>query len=743
MEEILAAYGNPTPGASGNTVWSKLSAKADLSRLEALEHQVDESLNELSTTRSKQAEGHMRNDHLQHQIDLLKDQLALYEQKLFGAPGGPLVHEMMNHHHQPQDPHSGAVSTPSRGQALMSSLPRPQRTTMTSTGGSGGQGSFLERVQRLERRVEGLGSTCARVEEDVTQTSQKIRDSESKIEGQHLQLRGDIKQALAISSAAMKAEAEAEASSRVLQSEKKVLARVQSLEEQLESKVTSMGSKVGAVIASELDKRFQSLYDHIDGQVNSVRSDLDRLSREKVDMAALEAYTSRVTKLFEQVSSTLSDDTRVVSEQMSEKVGQMRLELQSIGGGKADKKAVEALEEAMAREEGAMKLLAGQVREMMGNIHDSLSSQPKVVEDLRRTLERHQERQQEDLVQVHRSISGLNSAITSTGNALEVQAQKASSLSQKIAQASTELTSLKVALYGSSPNQNQSQSSHLDPSSVLGKISHLESHLSEIDVQLAARATSSDLVEAERKLALIQRQAEGLTEGLKNINASTVRRIEEHASSIQRLTLAVTSNTEDRPTIAAVRGMIETASGESYGALSSALAPVWESVKSSQGSLRELQGDMKSVNREMAMLYNQQSDLRTRLGGEKGALATLVQRAVDDEIGQLLRGQMEPRITSLEESAQHCRAQLEVQAQLQDRQHALTSAVESQVSNQLSASRAASAALRAELLNKVDEAKGSLTKRLDLHDVMSKQLADDLTAVRDQLQLKVGSTECK
>jgi hypothetical protein len=541
----------------------------------------------------------------------------------------------------------------------------------------------------------------------------------------------------------MKQEAEAEASARVLQSEKKVLARIQSVEEQLDSKTSAMASKVGTLLSSELDKRFQSLYDHIDNQVNSVRSDLDRLSREKVDMAALEAYTSRVTKLFEQVSSTLSDDTRAVSEQLAEKMGQTRLESQSLAANKADKKAVEALEEAMAREETAMKLLAGQVREMMQNIHESLSAQPKVVEDLKRSLEKQQERQQEDLVQVHRSIAGLNSAITSTGTALEAQAQKASSLTQKLSQASSELSSLKAALYGSSCAPNQAYSVSYLETSVMGKITGLEKHLTEMEAQLSARATSSELMESERKLALLQRQAEGLTEGLKNINAGTVRRIEEHASAIQRLTVAVTSNTEDRPTTAAVRNMIETASSESYGSLSSALTPVWDAVKTSQGSLRELHSDMKSVTKEIATLCNQQSDLRTRLSGEKGALVTLVQRAVDEEIGQLVRGQMETRILSLEESAQHCRAQLEVHAQLQDRQHALTSAVESQVSNQLAATRAASAALRTELMNKVEETKALLSKRLDVLDVFTKQQGEDVHSTKDQLHAKVGLTECK
>ena len=47
-----------------------------------------------------------------------------------------------------------------------------------------------------------------------------------------------------------------------------------------------------------------------------------------------------------------------------------------------------------------------QVREMMGHIHESLSAQPRAMEELRTTLEATIQRSQDDLEQVNKSISG-------------------------------------------------------------------------------------------------------------------------------------------------------------------------------------------------------------------------------------------------------------------------------------------------------------------------------------------------
>ena len=47
-----------------------------------------------------------------------------------------------------------------------------------------------------------------------------------------------------------------------------------------------------------------------------------------------------------------------------------------------------------------------QVREMMGHIHDSLSTQPRAVEELRAVLDASMQRTQDDMEHVQRSISG-------------------------------------------------------------------------------------------------------------------------------------------------------------------------------------------------------------------------------------------------------------------------------------------------------------------------------------------------
>ena len=87
----------------------------------------------------------------------------------------------------------------------------------------------------------------------------------------------------------------------------------------------------------------------------------------------------------------------------------------------------------MAREDEAMRMLAGQVsngsrgsyikhnirwctsrlsltslqvREMMGHIHDSLSTQPRAVEELRAVVDASMQRTQDDMEHVQRSISG-------------------------------------------------------------------------------------------------------------------------------------------------------------------------------------------------------------------------------------------------------------------------------------------------------------------------------------------------
>ena len=56
-------------------------------------------------------------------------------------------------------------------------------------------------------------------------------------------------------------------SGRIGQVEKRLVARMSSLEEQLGGQLAAMSVRVGSGMHSELDKRFQSVYDHVNFQV--------------------------------------------------------------------------------------------------------------------------------------------------------------------------------------------------------------------------------------------------------------------------------------------------------------------------------------------------------------------------------------------------------------------------------------------------------------------------------------------
>ncbi|GAX79996.1 hypothetical protein CEUSTIGMA_g7436.t1 [Chlamydomonas eustigma] len=732
VEDILAAFGNPAQ--QGGTVWSKLASKADLSRLEKLEQQLDTALNDINNLRSKQGEAGLRHDENSSRIEFLKDQISGLETKLgysasiggFSTSVDVTIQGGMGHGHD------------------YGALP--------------GSGSVIDRMSKLERRLEGLSMSFHKEEEDIAMMNQKLRDTEARAEAAATQLRTDLRQALAITSASSKAEAEAEATARVKESEKRVLLRLQALEESVESKVyeESVESKVSGVsirvagsISGEMDKRLLGLTEHIDYQVNQVKAETDRLGREKVDATALEHYTGRVTRLFEQVAGALTEDTRAVADKLGQQMSESQQDLQMQISGKADKRAVQSLEEAMSREEDAMKMLASQVRDIMGQINDSLSAQPRAVEELRSVLASSMQRSQEDMDNVQRSISGLSSALASTGSALEAQAQRSSSLSQKLSRNSAEVDTMRGLLFGATASSaggtvdQQLSTGSLDSNSVVGRLETLERSAAEVNAALASKVSEADLMDLGRQVAALQRQSDASAEGIRVLTNTTYKRVDEHASAIQKLTLSISSNIEDRPTASAVKHMIDSAVTDSSDRVSSALVPMWEAVKGLQTGVRDAQIEVKSVTREVASLTQQQADLRTRVAGERGALSTLVRRAVDEEISGLARADLQPRVTSLEEGLRQAKAQIETQAQLQDRQHALTTAIEDQVSNQLSASRNASAALRSEVVGKLDSAVAALGQRLDVLEVVSKQQQHDLQAMRDQVSHKLGTAEAK
>ena len=108
------------------------------------------------------------------------------------------------------------------------------------------------------------------MQDDLGTAFQRLRDTEVRADAAAAQLRSDLKQALALSSASSRAEAEAEASGRVKESERRLVARLQSLEEGVEAKVAAVGTRVSMHVSGELDKRLQGLNEHIDFQVRGV-----------------------------------------------------------------------------------------------------------------------------------------------------------------------------------------------------------------------------------------------------------------------------------------------------------------------------------------------------------------------------------------------------------------------------------------------------------------------------------------
>lgn len=60
-----------------------------------------------------------------------------------------------------------------------------------------------------------------------------------------------------------------------------------------------------------------------------------------------------------------------------------------------------------------------------------------------------------------------------------------------------------------------------------------------------------------------------------------------------------------------------------------------------------------------------QADLRTRVLGERGAISALIRRALDEEVGDLVKAGLEPRVAALEETQGQVKAQIEVHAQVE------------------------------------------------------------------------------
>ncbi|PNW72516.1 hypothetical protein CHLRE_16g687406v5 [Chlamydomonas reinhardtii] len=711
VEDILAAFGNPTQ--QGGTVWSKLGQKADLSRVETLETQLDGLLSECAQLRSAQSAASHAHDDVVSRVELVRDSLASLEARL-GLPYGS------------DSSTAGLDQAGGRGVGLAS----PSKLAVAAAGGlvhSLPTGSVMDRLSRLERRADALAEMGNKAEDDSAMLMAKLRELEPRIEVQISHLRGDIKQALQLAAASSRLEAEQESSMRVKEAEKRMLARIQSVESVLEGRVSAVSAQAGITINTELDKRVDALYDHVAAQVQRLCSDMDQLSRDKVDLSALEHYSKRVSGLFEGVAGNLADEVAALT-------GQLRAEVAAVA--KETAAAREKDLELHGRVNGEMqdmRQLAAEVKEAIASMQETLSSTPRVVEETR-SLAR---QAVSDVDQLHKAVAGLNTAMTSTGSALELQSNKLGQLSHKLNGLHHDLASVKDTVYGSAATaaaaleqDGGGSGGLLGGTSLLSKLANLDRAIADISGALSIKADDSLARELERRVASLTRQQDVTSEGLRSLSATAFKRSDEHASQIQRLTLAVTGNLEERPTNTAVKHMVETAALEVRERCDNALSPLWDAVRILQSGLRDAAGELKAVGASVNNLQQTQSDSRAKLAAERSSIMAALRKALDDEVGAL-RAQLQERLEGVEGDVRQTVEQLDLHAQLQDKMTRLTSAVEEQLSTQVAAWRAGNHQLRSDLNGKVESAAAGLAARVEAVEVTCRQHTQDLQAVTE------------
>ncbi|KAF5839175.1 hypothetical protein DUNSADRAFT_1402 [Dunaliella salina] len=177
-------------------------------------------------------------------------------------------------------------------------------------------------------------------------------------------------------------------------------------------------------------------------------------------------------------------------------------------------------------------------------------------------------------------------------------------------------------------------------------------------------------------------QAESASEGVRALTQSTGKRVDEHAAAIQRLTLAVNSHMDERPTSSMVRHMIEASTLENGEKLGSALLPVWDAVKALQAGLRDSINEARNAAGQALVLQQHQEELRLRVAGEKGAMAALASRAVADEVLPLLLAPstgLGARMEAAEADIRSARVQLEASTEMHDKQSSRSANLEDQV----------------------------------------------------------------
>ncbi|KXZ43812.1 hypothetical protein GPECTOR_80g172 [Gonium pectorale] len=665
---------------------------------------MDSVLNECAQLRTQQnAASHARDD-IMSRMELVKDQMAGLEVRL----GLPYANDSsttgLDQYGGRRAGTSGAMSSPSkRGSALNPSIPT---------------GSVLDRINRLERRADALAEGNAKAEDEVVALLGKMRELEPRLE------------ALALAAASTRLEADAESTSRVKEAEKRLLSRIQSVESNLESKLSAVSAQTGVTVSSELDKRVNALYDHVDVQVQQLCGDLDRLSREKVDLGALEHYSQRISSLFEGVAQGLADEVSTL-------VGQLRSEVAAVARSVDEAHmANQVLHDNVKGEMEAMRQLSVQVKEAVSTAQDSLSSTPRVVEEMRGTV--HQ--LVVDAEHLQKAVTGLNSAMASTSSALEMQSHKMGQLAHKLNGLSADVGGVKDMVYGapaSAPSASMGGSgSTSSPGSVslLSKLAYLDRAMTELTASLGSKADDALLRELERRIANLARQTDVTGEGLRSLSASAFKRADEHASAIQRLTLAVTGNLEERPTTTAVKHLIETAALELRERCDNALAPLWDAVRILQSGLRDAAGELKAVSANVGGLQQTQTDSRSKGVSDRSSIMAALRKALDEEVGSL-RSELEERLEKLDAGVSHSAEQLEVHTQVQDRLVRLNTAVEEQLATQVAAWRAGNQQLRGELnsrveavTNRVDAVATGLATRVEAVEIVCKKHAEDIQA---------------
>ncbi|GIL67719.1 hypothetical protein Vafri_21046 [Volvox africanus] len=706
VEDILNSFGSPSQ--QGGTVWSKLAAKADLNRLERLEAQVDGLLNDCAQMRTQQSAAVHAHDDVLSRMELLKDQVTSMEARL-GLPYVPDTASGLDQYGGTRRPNTGlGSSSPSKG-GLMTSVPT---------------GSVLDRILRLERRTDALAEMNAKSEDDAALLLAKLREMEPRLEVQINHLRGDIKQALALAAASTRLEADAESTSRIKEAEKRMLARVQGVESSLEGKVSALSAQMGITLSSELDKRVNGVYDHVDAQVQRLCGDLERLSRDKVDLTSLEHYSQRISSLFEGVAQGLADEVATL-------VTQLRAEVGGVTRSAEEARVKDKMhQDHLKAEMEGIRQISGQVKEAVSTMQETLAAvqNPRPLEETRAVVRQ----VMLDTEQLQKAVTGLNTAMSSTSNALELQSHKLSQLSHKISGVQHDVSSVKDTLYGgvASAGGNAVEQSTPAGASLLSKLTSLERTIADMTASLHSKTDDTVTREMERRVAALVRQQDVTAEGLRNLSATAFKRADDHASAIQRLTLAVSGNLEDRPTTTVVKHLLETSVLEVRERCDQALAPLWDAVRILQSGLRDAAGEVKALSANVTNVQQAQSDLRSKASTDRASMLTALRKALDDEVGSL-RTQLDSRLDSMASGVRQVVEQLEVHEKLQDRLTQLTTAIEEQLATQVAAWRTGNQQLRTELCSRADAAAVGLGARLDALEVVSCKHADELKVLSE------------